>query len=185
MASLEQLNAVAAQVAALTARLDQTAAELQSSRAENAQLKNILDSGVAAIPALAQGVQDLVTTVAASSAPRTPVSLLDTRGLGKPSVYEDKEERFVPWSHTAENFAAASLGESFRQVLDGAAERDTASVASDWHLAFGDGTQDEVPDVNEKVAQLHTVLVALTDSESNDIVIGAGIPRRNLAQRGA
>ena len=174
MATLDQLNTVAAQVAALTARLDQNTVELQNSRQENAVLRQAMDQGVAAIPALAVSVQALAQQVAAGAAPRAPRSLLDTRGLGKPSTFEDKEERFVSWVRKVENFLVASLGEGFRPLLEWASERDTAIVANDWDIAYGQGTQEEILDITEKIGQLHTVLVALTDGESNDIVIGAG-----------
>ena len=170
MATLDQLN----QVAALTARLDENTLELQTSRAENMQLRQTLDAGVVAIPALAQSVQTLATMVAAGTAPRNALSLLDTRGLGKPSTFEDKEERFVSWVRKVENYLVASLGQSFRPVLEWASERDTAIVANDWDIAYGPGTQHEIPEVHEKTGQLHTVLVALADGESNGIVIGAG-----------
>ena len=125
-----------------------------------------MDARVAAIPALAHSVQALAATVAAGAAPRQPQSLLDTRGLGKPSTFEDKEERFVSWVRKVENYLVASLGESFRPLLEWAGERDTAIVANDWEIAYGQGTQDAIPDLGEKVGQLHTVLIALTDGTS-------------------
>ena len=173
-ASLDQLNAVASQLQALTARLDQTTAELQTARQESLVLRQQMDNGVAAIPALAASVQTLAASVAAGAAPRAQQSLLDTRGLGKPSSFEDKEERFVSWVRKVENYLVASLGESFRPLLEWASEHETPVVQNDWDIAYGRGTQDEIPEITEKIAQLFTVLVALTDGESNDIVIGAG-----------
>ena len=157
----EQQNAMAATINAL--------------QSENETLKGAMVQGLASLPTVCQGLQGVLSEMqrAQSSGSRT-TQLFDTKGLGRPKTFEEKEEKFPIWTRKVENFLIGSFGESFRQVLQWAYEHDEPVDKDLWDIQFGMGAEDAVEDIDHKVQQLYTVLVDLTEDDSNDIVVGSG-----------
>ena len=132
---------VVALVAASSAQAASTTAvqtELQRARDENKILKQTLEGGLAALPAL-------VEVIKAQKEPKSQAQLIDQRGLGKPFVFTEKEDKFPAWVRKTENFVISVFGEEFRQVLQWAMECDGPIDESDWDVEFGAGAQEEVP----------------------------------------
>ena len=102
--------------------------------------------------------------------------LIDTKGLARPTTFANEDAKFLGWSRKVENFLVGSFGEDFRRVLEWAVE-EQQNIGEETVLSeFGPEAleEDVVPEVKRKMNQLYTVLVSLTEDESNDIVIGSG-----------
>ena len=67
-----------------------------------------------------------------------------------------------------------SFGETFRAALNWATECEEVVTEAMWDVEFGEASQHEVEEVDEKVDQLYAVLIHLTENDSNDIICGAG-----------
>ena len=102
--------------------------------------------------------------------------LVDAKGLGKPGSFSNEENKYVKWARSVENYIIGVYGEEFRQVLEWALGCDQEVTAEMRDLAFGEGADDadRIPDLDRKVQQVYQALMALTEDESQDIVIGAG-----------
>ena len=158
------------QITSMQNEAQETKKQLASTREENRILNNTMVTGLGTLP-------DLVKTIKEgqkSSGSHKP-SLIDQRGLGKPTVFPDKEDKFAAWMRKTENYIVGVFGEEFRQVLIWAAESDSVLEKKDWVEAFGPGSPDAViAEIEEKVNQVYTVLISLTEDETNEIVVGAG-----------
>ena len=75
-----------------------------------------------------------------------------------------------------ENYIVGVYGEEFRQVLEWALGCDQEVTADMRSAAYGEDADDDdkIPELDRKVQQVFQVLMALTEDESQDIVIGAG-----------
>ena len=45
-------------------------------------------------------------------------SLIDAKGLGKPWILQNNQEKYIAWSGKTENYIVGIFGEEFRAVLE-------------------------------------------------------------------
>ena len=102
--------------------------------------------------------------------------LMDSKGLGKPSTFSNELDKYPRWARSVENYVVGVFGEGFRTVIEWAAESEQELTKEDVDRTFGDLADelDRIDDVHHKCAQWYLALVALTEDESQDIVLGAG-----------
>ena len=102
--------------------------------------------------------------------------LVDAKGLGKPQLFNNDENKYVKWSRSVENYVIGVYGEEFRPVMDWALGCDTEVTQAMRTRAYGAEADDvdRIMDLEKKVHQVYQTLMALTEDESQDIVIGAG-----------
>ena len=111
---------------------------------------------------------------AASAAPREPARsrLVDTRGVGRPAVFDGTAAKWGGWSFRMENFIA-SVYESGRQAMEWAATREEViDIALEGDLVG-------MIDVEEIDRGMYALLAQTTDGEAMDIVRNT-IPRSGL-----
>ena len=95
---------------------------------------------------------------------------MDTKGLGRPEVFDNKEESFRRWIRSINNLVAGVFGTDFEAVLE-------TCLDSEDPIDLKDLTENQHPDVEniERVGeQLYRVLCHLCMGESEDLVVGAG-----------
>ena len=122
---------------------------------------------------IAQGLAELLgatTTVVSRAQAPTRRMLVDQKGLGKPPVFSGREEDFYAWATTVENYVSGVFP-NVRGALTFAVESQDAVTGTS--VALG------VPELEARLSseidgQLFTVLSALTDSESINVVMLAG-----------
>ena len=121
-----------------------------------------------------------ITTMLSRAQAPTRRMLVDRKGLGKPPAFSGREEDFCVWAKKVENYVSGVFP-NVRGAPAFAAESQDAVTAAAVALRVHD-LDDEVS--AEIDGQLFIVLSALTDSESFDIVMSAGMRPwlRELAQ---
>eukprot|EP00971_Amphidinium_carterae_P275776 5472193-Amphidinium_carterae.1 len=177
MATNEQLQQQLAQVIEQVQRLQQ----------ENQQLHQY---GFAALPGPVQTLQ--AQTQASQAQHRTP-TLVDVKGIGKPTSFAggaEGEQMWREWSTKLESFIIGVYGERFRAVLAWAAESAVELSQQNWEGRFGELSGDAVraDSITEKVSQVYIALQQLTSREAFDIVrntpVANGVEAwRRLAKR--
>ena len=154
------------------------AQEIQRLIAENQVLRQAVTGpppGVAEIAnAVGQAVQmAMANATAAAGQPAAPRSLIDVKGLGKPPIFKGDGPRFNEWLRKATGFVIAAFGSTFRPVIEWVEDQDSTITDKDVDDQFGDTGHEPVDHIAEKNSQLHVALMALTEGESFDIVLGA------------
>ena len=99
-------------------------------------------------------------------------SLVDVKGLGRPKEFTGREEDLQQWSKKTEAFFAGVIKES-EMMLEWAAEQPTeiTTTAIDLELLPTDSNEDRgIQNLEFVLQQMRTALMALTSSETNDIV---------------
>ena len=97
-------------------------------------------------------------------------TLIDNKGLGKPSVYDNDEKNFLKWARRTTNFMS-SVYKGLTPILQQAVDQDEAIA---WHVfsnSIIDVNNEDLEDMND---QIYHCLMALTDGESFDLVVGSG-----------
>ena len=102
--------------------------------------------------------------------------LMDSKGLGKPSTFPNKEDQYLKWMRSLENYAAGVFGEEFRSFLEWAASAEAAISKGEVLEQFGPDSDDvdRIDEIVYKNGQLYLCFAALTEGETNDLVVGAG-----------
>ena len=168
IAALEALKALQESQQEELRRLSAENIELRDAVQPSVQLAALTRELVNAVNVFATARQDM------SSGDRRVKSLIDIKGLGKPTTFKNDEQRFIEWLRKTTGFASAAYGASFRGVLEWAEDQEQAITIEDLEVQFGaEGSEDYVDDIAEKDSQLHVALQALTEGESFDIVLGA------------
>ena len=117
----------------------------------------------------AQGLAELpgaVTTASNRAQASTRSLLVDQKGLGKPPVFSGREEDFYVWAKKVENYVSGVFP-NVRGALSLAVESQDLVTATAVALGVPEldaGTSAEMD------GQVFTVLSALTDGESFDVV---------------
>ena len=156
----ETVRQLVEEVSRLRAELGQTQSQMQVLAGENVSLKSgIVDQ----IPSLISEMKS------ASSKGSGSEPLIDIKGIGKPSSFDNTEAKFLGWTRKVENFFVGIFGESLRDVLTYSVESEEPLVHAEIQEAYPD-----VADIALKSNKIFTALVGLTEDESNDIVVGAG-----------
>ena len=148
-----------------------TIAGLQQQRTQDAQTIAGLQAHVQSMGTVETVVASIATAIQSGTGRSSQrPTLIDIKGLGKPTTFGDEGDKFVSWVRTTENFIIGNFGEEFRAVLSG-------SVDSEIKIVHDQGLVDAYSAVADLVAKsqaVHTMLVGLTTMESQDIVQGAG-----------
>ena len=145
-----------------------TIQQLRQSQLDLAAENERLREGQAGVQALAQSVGELAQSLKRGSTGRK--ILMDTKGLGRPEVFDNKEESFRRWIRSINNLVAGVFGTNFEAVLE-------TCLDSEGPIDLKDLTENQHPDVEniERVGeQLYRVLCHLCIGESEDLVVGAG-----------
>ena len=100
-------------------------------------------------------------------------SLIDIKGLGKPPVFKNDSSKFTERLRKTTGFLIAAYGSSFRQVIEWIEDQEATITEQDLDEQFGDTGHEPVEGITERNAQLHVALLALTEGESFDVVLGA------------
>ena len=164
------MDALAAQVAAL-------AAELQRQRHEAGQREAVLQQQLAALQQgglnqLAQAQTQLLQALGERREQRQ--SLVDTKGLGKPSSFDGTEEKFLPWKRRTENFVMGVYPD-IAPALEWAEEQTAPIDSVDVAAAFGDPDDtDFIPGLVDKQQRLFMALQQLCEREAFDLVTKCG-----------
>ncbi|CAK0819708.1 unnamed protein product [Prorocentrum cordatum] len=159
---------------------------------QNVQIRTELARQVQAqgdLPRLAEQLGDAVQKLSderkdKSSAPA--FSLVDTKGLGKPSIFKNEEAKFLEWYRKTNAYLTAVFGEQFRKLLEWVedqAQETTVISMEVLEARFGSDDDDEdefIPDLREKVSQLYVALQTLTEGESFALVMNT--PKGNGAE---
>ena len=138
----------------LTEELQRLATEVTRLSEDSARLRQEALGGVQAIPALVEAMARLADRSESSQRAR----LVDTKGIGKPSVFDGTESKYREWAAKFESFVIGVYGERFRQVLEWSIDRHETIDRGAWQQAYGQASDDEIEDIDEMVAQLHTAL---------------------------
>ena len=162
---------------AMQVQMEAMTREIQRLSAENARLTMEQQQGL--VQQQAQTTQALQAMAEALQSQRPNnkwPSLVDNKGLGKPSVFNNKQADFLRWSRNVENFAVSNFGEEFRVVMEWAATSEVPIEDDMVKEEFGSeaDASDQVEEIDYKLSQLYLALVSLTEDESQDIVVGAG-----------
>jgi hypothetical protein len=164
------MDALAAQVAAL-------AAELQRQRQESTQREAVLQQQLVGLQT--QGLNQLANAQtqllqALGERREHRQTLVDTKGLGKPSSFDGTEEKFLPWKTRTENFVIGVYPD-IASALEWAEEQTAPIESIDVVTAFGDANDaDYIPELVEKQQQLFMVLQQLCEREAFDLVTNCG-----------
>ena len=136
--------------------------------AENVELRAVRDDTWAAM----RQVPDLVRSIQSQSGRRP--GLVDNKGIGRPSNFNNTEKDFITWSRKTETYVMGVYPELI-PVLKWAKELPTEATIEVIEGTFGAlSGDDEVEGLEGLNAQLYGCLTALTDEESFDIVVSAG-----------
>ncbi|CAK9035105.1 unnamed protein product [Durusdinium trenchii] len=125
-------------------------------------------------------LQEMVSTqkaiLEASKKPDKKLTLVDNRGLAKPSNFDGNSD-FLQWKIRLESFVESVHGDFGQAMAWAEDETDPISNASDSMKAeFGEETpeQETIPDLESKDAQLYAVLQTLCEKEAFTLVRSAG-----------
>ena len=174
------------QIQSMQSQMQSMQSQMQSMQMENAMLRQQVEATAIAATSSQQTLhlvgeqtkqmKELVQEVRSMKKTSRETTLVDAKGLGKPLVFQNDQEKFTAWSRKTENYIVGIFGEEFRAVLEWAVGCEAEIHEVDWHAALGDEADeiDKIEDLNHKTHQVYQALMALTEDESQDIVIGAG-----------
>ena len=155
----------------------QVAAELQRQRHDAGQREAVLQQQLAALQQgglnqLAQAQTQLLQVLGERREQRQ--TLVDTKGLGKPSSFDGAEEKFLPWKTRTENFIIGVYPD-IAPALEWAEEQTAPIDSVDVAAAFGNPDEDEfIQGLVDKQQQLFMVLQQLCEKEAFDLVTNCG-----------
>ena len=160
---MQTIQVQAQQAEARAVEAETRAALAEQSAGQTALNTSEVGAALASLPAA------IAAAAAKDVAPRT---LVDIKGLGKPVTFDNKEASFLAWSRKSESYIV-SVFPKFRKILTWASEQELPIDMDDIDLnpQFKDVTSTESAEFN---TQLHAVLMALTNGESFDLVLGSG-----------
>jgi hypothetical protein len=180
MASPQDFQVMQQQVQLMMQRMQAIEGTIQNLMTENVQLKAHVQASsdglqtaftqqTTVLGELAEGIKKL------GSKPQAAM-LVDSRGLGKPSVFQNVEDSFPAWLRKTENYICGVFGEDFRKALEWAIEHEGEIRQDEVDDTWGDSADDadKIDDLTRKIEQVYTALASLTEGESNDLVVGAG-----------
>ena len=139
---------------------------------ENHQFRNAGSPRLAKIAtAVGRAVQTAIST--ANTRQNARQSPVDIKGLGKPPTFKGETVRFTEWLRKIRGFLIAAYGSAFCPVIEWAEDQDIVITTNALEQQFGPLGEEPVDDVLENSEHVHVALLALTGSESFDIVLGA------------
>ena len=170
---MEQLQR---QVAELAQRVQYLSAENDQLKQQSQQQVAFLNAALGTQQQMVDALSNLNETIKKERDTTGRKVLVDSKGLGKPKVFDNNLDKFRPWSRGVENYVVGVVGPDFRNLMEWSAEAETPITKSDIESGFGAGADDldRIEDVHHKCSQWFLALEALTEEESQDIVVGAG-----------
>lgn len=149
--------------------------ELQQLSQQNANLQQTTVAALQSLTVLPDLVKTLKEQMDKGGTKEKP-QLVDNKGIGKPSVFNNEEDKFRSWAAKTESFMRGVLGEQWRKVFEWAVEQTNDLSVDGADAVWGELAEEEdsIPDFQNAVGQIHTALTQLTDGESFDIVVNAG-----------
>ena len=104
--------------------LADTIQQLRQSQIALAAENERLREGQAGVQALAQSVGELAQSLKRDAMDATDRKILmDTEGLGRPEVFDNKEESFRRWIRSINNLVAGVFGPDYDEVLESCGSR--------------------------------------------------------------
>ena len=99
--------------------------------------------------------------------------MVDTKGLGKPDLFDNTEDHFRRWARSIDNLFISVFGHEFIKVLEWCLEQEDQIETKMGEDEFGSGTVSAIEDLADKAVQIHQALLSLTSGETEDLMIGA------------
>ena len=164
-ATAARVQEIEQRLAAAQAESARAQAEAAQARQESRELRSEIRANMGGIPH-AIGEIGRIVERAVSQREQPYTNLVDSRGIGRPTVFTEKEDDFRNWSRKTENYIVAGLGEGFRQILRWGADQDHPVALEAIRDEYG-ATEEEL---GKKVSQVYHALSALTETELADIV---------------
>ncbi|CAK0798924.1 unnamed protein product, partial [Prorocentrum cordatum] len=160
--------------------MEQIVQQLQATLERQQQDIQLLRQQLAAEQAKTSVIERLATSIDKMAANSGSSSLVDTKGIGKPTTFgggdeKDLEKKFGVWQRRTQNFIV-SVHPSLDDVMEWAIEN-KETITNDILLqAFGDDADpaNKIDDILEKPHQVYSMLVQITEGEANDIVCNSG-----------
>ena len=90
--------------------------------------------------------------------------MIDTKGIGKPTIFSHDEAKFAVWSKKLENFVSGGFDERARRLMVHASDLGKEPLKEDdLKDEFDERTLEILPRLQE---QLYTILCGVTDGEA-------------------
>ncbi|CAK0855964.1 unnamed protein product [Prorocentrum cordatum] len=153
------------------AEMEQVIQQLQAQVLQLTQQLQAVQQGAAQQGGMADAVA-AIRELARAQADRSRPTLVDTRGLGRPKVFSNKEDDFQNWSQKVESFFSGVFPEAER-LLEWSADQGGEVELDAVRDEFGELQDDPERRVEQLEAithQLFTALIQLTEGESLNIV---------------
>ena len=141
--------------------------ELRAAQANLAAENQVLRERQAGIQVLAQSVGELAQQL--KKDPKEKKILMDTKGLGKPEPFDNKEDSFRRWIRSINNLIAGVFGNDFEKVLETCLDTEDPIDVKD----LVDNQHPDVDNIPEVGEQIYRVLCHLCTGESEDLVVGS------------
>ena len=181
MAAEEQQQQQQAEMAGAIRMLQEQVLQLSGSLAQERQQAGQMER-----------MMKMMESMAAEKKP-PPMRLVDTRGIGKPPMFgggdDKKEEKAYPvWQRKVANYVV-SVYPDLKEALEWAVHQAEPIGPMEIQNRFGHQADelDRIQEVEDKLHQLYSILVQITEGEANDIVCnssGQGLEAwRKLARR--
>ena len=159
-AQMQQMSQQQTTLQAQNQTLNQQIAELSS---QNQNLRTSQIETLTNLPSILSQLKDSLDRNV-----RKDKTIVDVKGVGKPSTFTNEEEKFRAWSAKVIGFLCGALGKEWRKVGEWAVEKSTAISCEELVDVWGD--EEGIDDVDDGNSQFYTLLEGLTDGESFDIV---------------
>ena len=88
-------------------------------------------------------------------------------------MLKGESSKFTEWLTKTSGFLIAAFGSAFWPVIEWVEDQDNVITNEALDRQFGPIGAEPVEDVQEKSEQVHVALLALTESESFDVALGA------------
>ena len=177
---LDQITALTQQVASLQQENQQLASTVQQlQQSPPAAATGSADPNMQAVLANLAAMQEqnkkLLEHISKSSSSSSRPTLIDTKGIGKPTSFGGDDQKFVAWSTKIKNYIS-SVFPDLGPVLEWAAELEVEVTHVLIEDNFGTNADqlDQVEDIYNKLHQVMVVLTQLTEHEPFDIVRNCG-----------
>ena len=169
----QQVQEMANAIQQLQTRVNQLATENEALRSQHVGMQ-----------AMAESIGELAKNLGKKDDKKDRRLLVDTKGLGKPEMFNNDELGFRRWSGTICNLTVGVFGKEFQDVLEFCLDRDDPVDMTELTNKFGIDPEIDpdagIPGLEDKCDQLYRVLSSLTSGESEDLVVGCA----NLAASG-
>eukprot|EP00434_Breviolum_minutum_P042976 symbB.v1.2.038276.t1/scaffold5896.1/size48089/1 len=161
----QQVQEMANALQQLQTRVNQLATENEALRNQHLGMQ-----------AMAESIGELAKNLGKKDDKKDRRLLVDTKGLGKPEMFNNDELGFRRWSRTICNLTVGVFGKEFQDVLEFCLDRDDPVDMTELVTKFGIDPEIDpeagIPGLEDKCDQLYRVLSSLTSGESEDLVVG-------------